>query len=213
MNEEAAFLQQVEAQSLAFLWEEPYIHWNEILKQRLSPHRYRHVCSVTKTAIVLARRYQVSVDQARTAAFLHDCAKHNEKYYFACLLEKGVVHEQDFVPSPYFHAFLGGLVAWHLYGVHDEAVVQAIQSHTLGSEEMSPLDQVIFLADLIEPGRDFPDLAILQRTAMKSLEEGVLKAFDNTLLYLIAKGAWIHPEALFARNAILKKVQKGRSNS
>ena len=209
-NECSIFLDMVERVSLDFLEREPYKEWNEMLEASLSDHRYRHVVRVTRTAIALAHYYGEDEKKSAQAAFLHDMAKKNEKRYFNRLLELGYVNEEDWEPSPYFHAYLGGLAVRYLLGVEDMDIVRAIQSHTLGSDHMSRLDKIIFLADLIEPGRDFPTLPALQEAALQGLNEGVLKAMDNTISYLVKSDSSINPQTIVARNALLKEMKEAK---
>lgn len=206
-TDKLSFRESFESVSLDFLKDEPFKTWDEILKASLSDHRYKHVVRVTGTAVLLARYYGEDEAKAARAAFLHDVAKKNEKRYFKTLLEGGHVREEDWMPSPYLHAYLGGLVAKYILGVEDGDIIRAIQSHTLGSDHMSRLDKIIFLADLIEPGRDFPDLPDIQKAALSSLNEGVVKAFNNTIFYLINKGQTINPQTILARNAIIEEMK------
>ncbi|MDR2108911.1 MAG: HDIG domain-containing protein, partial [Coriobacteriales bacterium] len=47
----------------------------ERLEQRLSEYRLLHSISVAETAVAMARRYDVDVDQAQIAGLLHDWDK------------------------------------------------------------------------------------------------------------------------------------------
>lgn len=207
-NECSNFENLVERVAVDFLGREPYNSWNKILESTLSDHRYRHVVRVTRTAIALARYYGEDENKAGQAAFLHDMAKKNEKKYFNRLLELGCVKEVDWQPSPYLHAYIGGLAVHYLLGLEDMDIVRAIQSHTLGSDHMSALDKIIFLADLIEPGREFPTLPELQEAALEGLNEGVLKAMNNTINYLVKNDSIINPQTIIARNALLEEMKE-----
>ena len=206
-SDKLSFRERFDSVSFDFLEDEPYKTWNKILKTSLSDHRYHHVVRVTGTAVLLARYYGEDETKAAQAAFLHDVAKKNEKRYFKTLLKEGHIREEDWKPSPYLHAYIGGLVAKYILRVEDVDIIRAIQSHTLGSEHMSRLDKIIFLADLIEPGRDFPDLPELQQAALSSLNDGMLKAFNNTIFYLIKKGQTINPQTILARNALIEEMK------
>lgn len=206
-SENQSWLNWVQNMDLKVLEEEPFSSWTPKLKETLTPKRYRHVLGVTRTAQALSQRYGQNVKQAITAAYLHDCAKKNEAFYFARLKEMGILEDKDYRPSPTYHAFLGGYVARYFYGVKDPAVIQAIQAHTLGSKTMSKLDKIIFLADLIEPGRSFDGLEELRLLSLKGLTKGTLAAFDHTLTYLIESGSEIELLSVEARNALIREIQ------
>ncbi len=201
------WLDKVQAMDLAVLEEEPYLSWTVQLRKDLDPKRYRHVLGVTRTAMFLARRYGQNEYQAISAAYLHDCAKKKEDVYFAKLKDLGVLQDKDYRPSPTYHAFLGGLVAQYFYGVKDPLVISAIQAHTQGAEQMSKLDKIVFLSDLIEPNRNFEGLAGLRELSLKGLTKGTLAAFDHTLTYLIETGKVIELLSVKARNGLIFEMQ------
>jgi predicted HD superfamily hydrolase involved in NAD metabolism len=106
------------------------------------------------------------------------------------------------------HAPVGAVIAHRDYGVDDPEVLAAIRWHTTGGPEMSLLDEIVFLADYIEPGRTFPGVDRLRALAAASLPEALLAAYDQTLGYLIAGGGLIHPATMEGRNALLMKLKK-----
>ncbi|MCI6659802.1 MAG: nicotinate (nicotinamide) nucleotide adenylyltransferase [Peptoniphilaceae bacterium] len=183
--------------------EEPYLEWIPRLQEDLGEKRCRHVLGVAKTAQMLARRYGASVKKARDAALLHDCAKKNEKRFFHELLLKGILQPEDWIPSPVYHAFLGGIVAKEYYGVEDPEILRAIAHHTTGCPEMSLLEKVVMLADEIEPARSFKGVNEIRAVALKDLNQAVLMLMDQTLEFLIQKETEIDEESIQTRNQLL----------
>lgn len=206
-NVNKAWLDMVESQDLKILEREPYCLWTPKLKKTLSKHRYQHVLGVTQTAMALAKRYGQDLDQAVAAAYLHDCAKKNESYYFKQLKDMGILEEKDYKATPTYHSFLGGYVARYIYGLEDPLVIKAIQSHTQGSTNMSKLDKIIFISDLIEPHRDFEGLEELRKASLEGLTKGTLAAFDHTLTFLIRSGKTIELLSVEARNSIILEMR------
>lgn len=204
---EAWFLQELEKVDLTWLEEAPYKGWAKTLEETLTHHRYHHVMGVVKTAIFLADRYGVNRVQAREAALLHDCAKKQEKPYFQKLKKRGVLTDEDWDPSPTYHAFLGSYVAQEIFGEEDPAVIQAIRQHTMGRVGMTPLDQVVFLADLLEPSRKFPGLAELRAYSLQGLDLATYKVMNHNLSYLLASNVYIEPESLLTRNWMLNVLK------
>ena len=95
--------------------------------------------------------------------------------------------------SPYLlHSKLGAYIAEAKYDVHDEDVLEAIRNHTTGKPNMSPLDQIIFIADYIEPRRDkAPNLPEVRRMAFLDLDECCYIILRDTLNFLKSKKAKI----------------------
>jgi predicted HD superfamily hydrolase involved in NAD metabolism len=181
----------------------------ELLKEMLDTERYRHTLGVVECARELAGLYKVDDRQAELAALLHDCARG----YSGCELlamaeQQGLsVDELEREIPELLHGRVGAYLATVRFGVQDPAVLQAIELHTLGAREMTALDKVIFIADMVEPGRSFPGVQKLRAIARQNLDEGMLKCLDATITYVLEKKQYIHPQSIIARNAILLKMR------
>ena len=88
--------------------------------------------------------------------------------------------------------------------VFDPAVEQVIRRHTVGVAGMTSLDKIIWFADMIEPGRNYPEVEKLRRMARESsLDEMVFEGLSDSLRFVLDKGNLIHPDTVQARNEIL----------
>jgi predicted HD superfamily hydrolase involved in NAD metabolism len=96
------------------------------------------------------------------------------------------------------HARLGASLAQEAFGVHDPDVLSAIEKHTVGAEQMSPLDCAVYLADGLEPGRDYAERRELWDVAIRDLAEGMRGVLRSTLRYLARKGIPIAPQTVGA---------------
>ena len=95
-------------------------------------------------------------------------------------------------------------IAKEKYDVHDTAILKAIASHTVGGANMSKLDKIVYLADMIEPHRKFEGLDKLRKQAMtQDLDTVMISAFNQSILFIMRKGHTIHPYTVAARNEIL----------
>ncbi len=181
----------------------------EKLQASLKPSRYEHSLRVAKTAKKLAKQYGADVEKAKIAGLLHDCAKGlvlEEQQQEAIRGELSIMEDQMiFMDDKLMHAFVGSYLAKRDYGVYDPEILSAIRSHTVGNENMSKLDKIIFLADYIEPGRDFPGVGHLREVAFEDLDQGVLEAMNGTISHLARSGLLIHPESILSRNALIRK--------
>ena len=90
-------------------------------------------------------------------------------------------------------------------------VEQAIWRHTVGGTGMTDLDKSIWVADMVEPGRDYPGVEELRRLAKTaSLDDMVLEGLSQSIRFVVAKGHLIHPDTVLARNELLLK-KNGRN--
>jgi predicted HD superfamily hydrolase involved in NAD metabolism len=135
-------------------------------------HRYAHSVRVARSAELLARRHGVDPERARLAGLLHDLARlYSPERLIAECEARGIEIDEAARRHPtLLHAPLGAALARELFGVHDAEVLSAIEKHTIGADEMSPLDRVVYLADSLEPGRTFPERADLWRLALRDLD-------------------------------------------
>lgn len=184
--------------------------WNEIemedyLKKNLKNGRLKHSLGVRDTAEILAKKYGADVHKARIAGLIHDCAKQMDKNKILDIcVENG--YKLDYIayknPS-IMHGAAGSVIAKKLMGVEDKDILNSIEYHTTGRKDMSLLEKIIYLADYIEPSRDFPGVDNLRETVNKDLNEGLLLSFNNTIQLVISKGDLIHLNTVEARNYII----------
>ena len=170
--------------------------WKKKLKADLNPERYRHTLAVADTARELARLHGVAPDKAYAAGLLHDCAKCADKAHLREICESyGMDWEPFFDRQPgMVHPFLGAFVARQDYGVADEDILAAIRSHTTGRPGMSPLEQIVYLADYIEPGREeHPGLAEARALAQTDLNAAMAYVLAQTIDYVKARGLAVYP--------------------
>lgn len=202
---EKEFLRRCDDVDLSFLKKAPYRQWSEKLKKDLSEHRYLHTLGVVKSAIVLAKQYGADVQKAILAAYLHDCAKKQEREYFELFLNEGLLKPIDWRESATFHSFLGAMAAREVYGVEDPLVLYAIECHPMGREKMSDLDRILYVADMIEPGRDYEDVHMLREIALDGLREVTYQSMNRNLVHLLESDVVVEVESLKARNVILRE--------
>lgn len=173
----------------------------EKVKAAMPEKRYQHSLGVEKTAIQLAKRYQVSEEKASLAGILHDYAKYVDVPKARKIIEREKMDPRllDY-HSELWHAPVGAFLVQTEFGITDPEILHAIEYHTTGTAEMSELDKVIFLADYIEPGRDFPGVEEARRLTQQSLDDGMVFALSRTIVYLIEKEQKVFPETLAAYN-------------
>ncbi len=182
------------------------------LRAELKPSRYKHSVGTMRCAIELAARFGYDTKKARVAGLLHDCAKLPNERLVALAQQYGVAADEFDMASPgLLHDRVGAFYAGERYGVTDGEICSAIGTHTRCEPGMSGFQRLIYLADKIEPTRDYPGVEELRNAAKTDLDEAVLKCMQNVLGHLLATGAQIQPniyEAMDEVRAIITKKEE-----
>ena len=175
-----------------------------LLKHRRVPH----VLGTEEMAAKLALRWGADEEEARRGALLHDCTKiFSMEQHGAVLRQYGIgLEDEERNTEKLLHAPTGAAIAKHIFGVSD-AVESAIRWHTTGKEDMTLLEKIIYLADYIEPTRDFCDLTELRRLAFEDLDRALLLGFTMAVTDLAKKGMPVHPNSVRARDYLKRTLQ------
>lgn len=176
------------------------------LQRRLNRNRFAHSIGVANTAVKLARRFGVDEGKAYVAGLLHDCAREFENDELPAQAEaRGIsIGEAERAMPLLLHAYISAQMIREVYGVDDAEISQAIYRHTVGARDMTPLDKIIYFADMIEPNRNYPGVEKLRALAeTAALDEILLTAFTETIAFVLQKNSLIHPDTVAARNFLL----------
>lgn len=177
----------------------------------LNPNRVAHVLGCRQTAKELAELYGADTTDAQRAALLHDITKalDGELQLTVCR-EYGIKLDSFSAQNPKtLHALTGSLVAQRIFGEND-AVVAAIRSHTTGKENMNTLEKIIYVADYMEPNRDFPGVESLRSLAYRDLDGALELGLRMTLSMLRQQGREVSPESAQALNFLENNRKEGK---
>jgi predicted HD superfamily hydrolase involved in NAD metabolism len=164
-------------------------------------HRFAHTLGVARTAERLAAAHGEDTARARTAGLLHDLARlySSERLLAECSARGMAIDAFERENPIVLHARLGAELARDDFGIDDEAILSAIRKHTVAAATMSPLDAILYLADGLEPGRDFAERAGLLDLAFRDLDAAMAATIENSLDYLRSRGLTAAPQTLAAR--------------
>ncbi len=148
----------------------------------------------------LARAHGADARKARLAGMLHDLARLYSAERLVRECERRRISFGDFEREHpvVLHAPLSAALAREEFGVNDAEILSAIAKHTLGDGTMSPLDCVVYLADSLEPGRDFPERPELSRLAVRDLPAAMHATIASSLKYLKGRQLPIAPQTAAA---------------
>lgn len=156
--------------------------------------RHAHICGVEEEAVKLARRWGAEETHARRAGILHDCTKYLslEEQLQICEKYDIVLDDMERESAKLLHSKTGAALARDIYGEED-AVYWAIYWHTTGRADMTLLEKIIYLADYIEPNRDFDGVEEMRRLAYEDIDAALERGFEMSVADLTARGVEIHP--------------------
>ena len=165
----------------------------------LTYKRMAHVLGTEEEAVRLARRYGADVTQAQIGALLHDCTKKLNMDQQLALCDKYhiVLDDMERCTLKLLHAKTGAALARDVFGVED-AVAEAICWHTTGKADMTLLEKILYLADYIEPTRDFPGVDTLRETVYADLDKGLALGLEMTVQEMEEEGNPVHEKTLQA---------------
>ena len=167
-----------------------------IVIRLLNPNRVKHVLGCRDTAVDLARHWGADENDAARAGILHDITKAIDGPLQLTLCEAYGKILGDFsrrYPKT-LHALTGSLVAQRIFGEND-AVVSAIEHHTTGKADMNLLEKIIYVADYMEPNRDFPGVERLRALAYSDITAALKLGLEMTLEHLNRQGNEVSPES------------------
>lgn len=182
------------------------------LQKELEYSRYLHSLNVIEMAASLAEKYGVDVKKAELAGILHDCGKNfgGEKAR-EYAREIGYTPDEIELAQPrLLHGIIGEHIAKTEYNVDDEEVLSAIRWHTTGKAGMTDLEKIIYVADYIEPLRDFEGIEEMRKAAFQNLDECVVLCADSTIRFILKKGLLLHEKTIETRNHSLKILRNLR---
>ena len=168
----------------------------QTVKALLKPSRVAHVLGCRDTAVRLAKNWGADETDAARAALLHDVTKALDGPLQLTLCKAyGIILDVFSTENPKtLHALTGSLVAERVFGEKPE-VVAAIRSHTTGKANMNTLEKILYVADYMEPNRDFPGVEKLRELAFTDLDKALKLGLQMTLELLQKQGREISPES------------------
>lgn len=164
-----------------------YDEMKKDLKNKLPKKRYIHSLGVMYTAIAMAMNEQMDIEPVRLSGLLHDCAKwlNDEEKIVKCKeyhINPTVAENNN---KELLHAKIGAYLARDVYGITNDSILNAIRYHTTGRPNMTDLEEIIYIADYIEPNRKpLPNIEEIRYLAFHNRKKCIVKIIENTLSYL-----------------------------
>lgn len=169
-------------------------------RERLSDKRHGHTLRVAEAAEHLADAHGLDRKKIRLAALLHDSSREvGPEELLQLALERGVpVGPYERESPKLLHGPVAAELAREHLGVESEGVLEAVRTHTTGAPGMDPVALAVFLADKIEPARDYPGIEELRTLAEGDLKGAARVSLERAISHNEERGNRTHPDSLEA---------------
>ena len=163
------------------------LYLKEQIAMYLSGPRYHHVLAVSDTALLINKEAKLGIkrNKVEKAALLHDIAKHLDEDTCKEIVDN-YYPEYKNVNEKIIHQYTGEYIANNHFHINDRDILNAVKYHTTGRANMSTLEKLIYVADKIEPNRNF-DTSHLIALCCKDFEEGFIEVLKTNKEYLESK--------------------------
>ncbi len=167
---------------------------DELARNQLSEPRYAHTVRVADTAEYLAKTHNLDPSRARLAALIHDAAREMKKGEYLRLAEEWGIPSGEFEREnpKLLHGPVAAEMARRSLGVEDVEVLDAVREHTVGKAGMGELSLALYLADKIEPERDYPSVEKIRELAKNDLRAATAEAVGRAVAYSEMRGKPVH---------------------
>lgn len=169
------------------------------LKAKTSPRLYKHILSVTTVGNWLAHFYNVEPNKVILACLLHDFCKEDHlstKYLKPQDKTSYIIRNKEI-----WHGIFASYAANDKFKITDTEIIQAIRYHTTACANLSDVGKILFIADAIDPLRNYKQLAYLQLPEV-NLDKHYKKVFLHKLEFLKSRDIEIGPDTIEAYEQI-----------
>lgn len=173
---------------------------NEYIDKNFSEKRKIHTQGVKDTAMELAEIFRVDQEKAQVAALFHDMFRGVSEEALNYYVRQLKLDDKYLNNCNLAHSKIAAIIMERDYDVKDKDILNAVSYHTTGRPNMSPLEQVIYIADAVEPNRNYPGVDLLRQVARKDLNQACLISLENTIDFVEGQGNYLDEDTLLARD-------------
>lgn len=185
-----------------------YDFYEKELAKYVEKKRFIHSLGVAATAYLMARKFGEDAKLAYFTGLLHDISKRMPLSEQLELCNEIKLHPDERAYPKMLHAPAGAAFIKKNYNITDEKLLSAVRYHTIGDVNMTLFDKILYMADYIEPSRDFVGVEKLRELSFTDIDKAVVEGINTTIISLIDEGLKISPCMLEVRNGLLDKLKK-----
>jgi predicted HD superfamily hydrolase involved in NAD metabolism len=179
------------------------------IRSELHPELAQHLISTRDFVLDINRIQQLglSEDQVAMAGVCHDLSRLDEPELIVRDLVSRGINPDDFgfVAPILLHGVLSAEIAKERFGVTDEAVLDAIRWHATGREKMSLLEVLIYVADKVEPRRNYPGVEELRGMVKENVMDAFPKVISSVIKWVVAQSLPLDYNSVAAYNRAIRK--------
>jgi predicted HD superfamily hydrolase involved in NAD metabolism len=173
-----------------------YEEYKLLLKTRLDEYRFYHSLCVADEAKRLAEKYGCDVERAYLAGLLHDITKNDTPQQQIELINKYNI-PADEAQLRYYklqHSITAPYVMKYELGITDEEILSAVRYHTTGRAGMTLLEKLLYVADYVDPTRDYEDVDFYRKLAFADIDRAAFLCLAYTMEDLSGNKGFIHKD-------------------
>lgn len=190
--------------------------WKNIIRKNMSEKRFTHSCNVAAMSAELADIYGYNARTAYLAGLLHDICKEFSNEEQLSLVKKAAsdeqlgfnICEQEILSHKLWHGIAGAYLLYSEYNISDRDFLLAIRYHTVGRADMSCLEKIVYVADMVSADRKMPCVPAIRSLAKENLELAVLEELRVCMTDTIASGGSLPGCTVNAYNYYVKYLNK-----
>jgi len=172
------------------------------------PNRLKHVLGVRDTALRLGKIHNCDPYKLEIAALLHDITKYYSKEKNIELITEHFPNHEEIIREyneHILHAYSAYIVAKKLYNITDKDILDSIMFHTIGRENMTAYEKIIFISDYIEPNRKYESCQKVREIAFDNIDLAVYTAIDDSIKFYEKEGGQV-PHAAYKARTYYKRI-------
>jgi predicted HD superfamily hydrolase involved in NAD metabolism len=172
----------------------------DFIRKRLDEKRYIHSVNTAREAVKLAELYGADKEKAFIAGILHDIAKGMPAEKLLKISEENGIEVDEYEKNnaELMHGKIGSYIISKELGINNSDILSAVQWHTTGHADMSLLEKIIYLADIIEPGRTFKEIENIRKLAYENINKAMKVSLRESIDYVLSRGLTLHPKSIEA---------------
>ena len=163
------------------------------VRNGLSDYRYNHSIRVMEEAESLARHYQADIEKCMLCALTHDMCKEftekeNNEFIKKYNLPKELLNDEN---KNIVHGFIASILVKEKYNFKEDMVL-AVRYHTTGYPNMDLLAKIVYLADKIEKGKNYPGIEEERLLDYQDIDKAIILCLSNQIKHLKEKNKVIN---------------------
>ena len=162
--------------------------WNDKIPEMLTPKRLKHTLGVRDTAVSLAKHYNQDTEKAEIASMCHDIFRGKSIEELNDLVKHYGLDDIYLNNSNLAHGKLAACFMNEEMGIEDCQVLDCVSYHTTGRADMTMLEKIVFVADAMEPGRDYPRVEDIRKYAFEDIDMACYLSLKGTVEHLMEAG-------------------------